>query len=162
MKLNRYIDFINEKKEQPILLKYMNNKDRKSLQEFWDIINSVYEDGFVLPSYLEKYNDDKTEKIAIFISSPIGYIDLLKRYYVEGYSDFKTLYELTQINVNKWNNHDMDSDTLIEETISDLRSVIADGTEDNKLMDHNGKIYILSDEEEKTIPSIKTIGKYNL
>ena len=161
--LKKYIDFINEKKVEPILVKYMPNKDRKLLQEYCDIINSEFDDDFNLPSYLDRYKKDKAEKIAIFISYPHGYTDLLKHYYVEGYSDFRTLYELTQINVDMWNNDDMETGLLIEETISDLRSVLANGEDDNMIMDHNGKIYILSDAEEKYgLPSIKSIDKYNL
>jgi len=155
MKLKKYIDFINENKDSNIDAKYINNKDRNFLVDFLEIINAkcIYD----LPEDLKKNGGHLSDKKASYILSQVDN-EVFSKYIFNVWPDKKeTIYENISGKVNDFNNRNMTSENMVENVMITIDNMLTN----NNIM-HNGKIIMLTDEEEKALPSIKTIDKYSL
>lgn len=162
MRLKRYINFLNESNGEgkTFPVKFMNNEDRKILQEFLNLLKT--EDWDDLPSFLKMTNGGVKDAIAlaIFDAERGPYAKVLKKYYIDNeFVNMLYLIEIVQMQNSQWEDGKMDSEELVEEIWEDLRSYLLD----EGLIDF-GTNYVtfLSDEEEAALPSKKTIHKYDL
>jgi len=144
MKLKKYIDFINENKDSNIDAKYINNKDRNFLVDFLEIINAkcIYD----LPEDLKKNGGHLSDKKASYILSQVDN-EVFSKYIFNVWPDKKeTIYENISGKVNDFNNRNMTSENMVENVMITIDNMLTN----NNIM-HNGKIIMLTDEEETNI-----------
>jgi mRNA-degrading endonuclease HigB of HigAB toxin-antitoxin module len=168
MKLKRHINFLNESNGEgkTFPVKFMNNEERKILQKMIDILKT--EEWEQLPEDLKRTNGDVNDAIANFIYNvAMGgrgeYGKVAKTFYinVEDTVDKLFIKEIFNFSINDWEDGKADSEDLVEETKEELIGYLLDS--DDEIMNPNTKeIYLLSEEEEAALPSMKTVDKYDL
>jgi len=156
MKLKRYTNFLNESQDKKILLKFMNNEDRRSILDLYNMLIKDKDES--LPDYLNRFEGDVFDKIASYIYNPFKHKDLLSKYIYEEGNTF-TLLDLIQEQSMDWDDRNITSEEFIEEATYNLRGELIDAGVMNGQLD---SVYILTPEEEAALPSNITIQKYNL
>ena len=153
MLLKNFTDFLFESKK--IDVKFMSNIDRKSIKDFFSIINTSITE--LLPDYVKTYEGDCDDKIASYLYDPFKHKEVLTKYFLKDYG-YKDFMDLIDREGSKWNDRCIDSSEFVDSINFELIDIL----QDYKIMDSTHNIIFLSEEEDKSIPALITIDKYRL